>query len=466
MAVMTNDAPAMEGIFRSLLPRLITNLAYLLVMGFVIIRSQHHLLMLIAFAMVPFYIFFPSAVATRFRKAFRSVQESHANISANLQESISSTRDVIAFTMEDWDEKRLSGLFTEELNQKLRAVILEARFGGIQNLANHVSPFLVLVVGAVAVLRGDITVGFLLAFQQWTTSFYSNAAGLYHTYQDMQKSLGAVERVFEFLDEPVDPIRLTGSRTLPMVKGHLMFDNVSFSYDKEEMVLHSVTFELEPGMIGALVGPSGSGKSTIMNLILRFFDPDEGRIFLDGVDLRDLDVSWLRRQMGVVFQDLFLFNGSLFDNVVFGKPEATPQDVYRAAKAANLEEIVQKLPDGYDTNLGERGVRLSGGQKQRVAIARAIIREPKILLLDEATSAQDPVSEENISRAIWDQLKEKTSLVIAHRLSTVVNADRIIFLKNGRPVEIGTHKELVKMGGDYASFYELEFEKRLTKDVV
>ena len=458
MSVMTNDAPAMEQLLQSLIPAVLVDLSYLFAMGYIIIRSEHAPLIATALLMIPFYIFFPAAIARTFRRAFREVQESQADVSAGLQESIASTREILAFNREKWDQERLDQLFTQTLRQRLRAILLEARYGGIQNLASFVSPVLILAVGAPYVLRGEITIGYLLAFQTWTHFLYTHSRNLYNTFQSVQQSLGAAERVFEFLGEPVDPVRMTGTSRLNEVKGEIRFENVTFSYDGVRNVLHGVDLVIEPGMTVAIVGPSGSGKSTVFYLLQRFFDPDGGRILLDGTDYRDLDVEWLRQQIGVVFQEPFLFSGTLYENIAFGREGATPGEVLRAAELAQVAEFAEKLPERYETRIGERGVRLSGGQKQRIAIARALLRDPKILLLDEATSALDSESEAKVQEAMAAVMKRRTCIVIAHRLSTVRNADCIAFLRDGRISEIGSHEELALRNGDYARFCRLQFQ--------
>lgn len=368
-----------------------------------------------------------------------------------------------AFGRAEWDRRRLAKLFTQNLQDKLNAIVLEARYGGLQNLIAFVSPFMILAVGAPSVIQGTLTVGYLLAFQQWTIELYQHARHLYEINQQIQQALGASERVFEFLDQPVDETRKArasvagGARTLPNVKGELVFRDVSFSYDGEREVLRCLNLHIQAGTTVALVGPSGAGKSTVFSLVLRFFDPDSGTIMLDGVDLKELDAEWLRRQIGVVFRDPYIFAGTLFDNIAFGREGASRKEVLEAARMAYVDEFALQLPGGHETLVGEQGARLSGGQRQRIALARALLRKPTILLLDEATSALDPEAESIVHRAIRTSLSARTCMIIAHRLSTVKNADKIVFLRDGSVVEIGSHRELLERNGEYARFYAMQF---------
>lgn len=456
MSVMTDDAPAMEGLFRSILPNIVLHTTILLSMAITIVQSRHLTLIITAFCMIPFYIIVPARLAKTFRQAFRRVQEGKANISATLQESIVSTKEVVAYGRTDWDRRRLSDLFGQDLSQRLRAILMEARYGGVQNLLGFVSPVLILLVGGPAVMRGDLTVGFLLAFQLWTSTLYGNARSLYDAHQQVQRALGAAERVFSFLDEPIDPIYQHQGRSLANPQGSLRFGHVRFSYDGTRNVFDDLNLDVPAGTTVALIGPSGGGKSTLVNLALRFFDPDSGTVYFDGVDLKELDVHWYRNQVGVVFQDTFIFAGTLYDNIAFAMEGATPEDVKRAAQIAHVDEFVGTLPDGYQTILGEQGTRLSGGQRQRIAIARAVIRNPKLLILDEATSALDVDSEYTVQRAIQSMQAGRTTIVIAHRLSTIRNADTILFMRDGRIVEAGSHDELLARDGEYAAFYNLQ----------
>ncbi len=275
-----------------------------------------------------------------------------------------------------------------------------------------------------------------------------------------QRTIAAGDRIFEILDTKADVSDKPGAVPLPPVQGAVTFENVSFAYDGVNKVLHDINFTVKPGETIAILGGTGSGKSSLINLIPRFYDVTEGRVLVDGHDIRDVTLDSLRRNIGVVTQETFLFSASLRDNIAYGKPEATEEEIRRAAAAAHIDDFIDSLPNGYDTVIGERGVGLSGGQKQRVAIARALLMDAKILLLDESTSSVDVETEMQIQKAFAELLKNRTSFIIAQRLSTVRNADRIIVLDKGRIAEEGTHKTLLEKGGIYTAIYDLQFRSQ------
>ncbi len=312
--------------------------------------------------------------------------------------------------------------------------------------------------GAWMVVNDQISLGTLVAFLSYVTSFYEPLRRLTEVDNVFQQAIAAGERIFELLDEESGIQDAPDAIALEQVEGDVVFDDVHFRYGEGDEVLHDVEFHIAPGEMVALVGPSGAGKTSIANLLCRFYDPIHGRILLDGHDLRQVQIRSLRQHVAVVLQDTFLFNTTVRENLLYGRPDATEEQMISAAKTACAHEFIQQLPQGYDTTIGERGVKLSGGQKQRLALARAILADPRILILDEATSSVDAEAEYLIQQALDEVLKGRTSLVIAHRLSTIRNADKIIALEEGRIREIGDHYELLARGGLYSQLYRRQLE--------
>lgn len=395
--------------------------------------------------------------AIRVRPIHRQVRAALAGVSARLQDNLAGIRVIKAFSQEDAEGARYGQWVDAHHQAQLRALRCWSRFNPGIAFVNSLGSVAVLGVGAVQIVRGELTLGGLFAFTAYVAMFYQPVRNLSQVNDTVQQALSAADRLFEIFDVPPDVQDAPAARPLPPLRGHVRFDRVSFRYDTGEAVLRDVELEAFPGETIALVGRSGAGKTTIINLLARFYDPTEGRVRVDGYDLREVQQGSLRSQMAMVLQDTFLFNGTVRENIGYGRAEATDAEIEEAARAAHAHEFILELPSGYETPIGERGVKLSGGQKQRLAIARALLADPKILILDEATSSVDSESECLIQEALEAVMRDRTTFVIAHRLSTVKNADRIVTLENGRVHEVGDHHTLIRHNGIYSQLYELQF---------
>jgi len=392
------------------------------------------------------------------RPIYRRVRDRLGDISARLQDDLAGIRVVQAFGQEDAELERFRTVSEKYYHERVRAIRAWSTFFPAMYFVSAVGGVLVLGFGARMVVGGQISLGTLVAFLAYIASFYDPLRRLTEVDNTFQQAIAAGERIFELLDEEPDVQDAPDAIELAGVKGDVVFDDVHFGYGDGDEVLHDIEFHMAPGQVIALVGPSGAGKTSIANLLCRFYDPAHGRILVDGHDLCQVKLESLRRHVAVVLQDTFLFNATVRENLLYGKPDAGDEEIIAAARAAYAHEFVAQMPSGYDTEIGERGVKLSGGQRQRLALARAILADPRILILDEATSSVDAEAEYLIQQALEGVMKGRTSLVIAHRLSTIRNADKIIALEGGRIREIGNHGELLARGGLYSQLYQRQLE--------
>ncbi len=391
------------------------------------------------------------------RPLSQQVQDKLAESSSVAEEAISGVRVVKSFGREAHETSRFEAAARATFQSALRLATIRATFGPLIGLMFFFALLAILWFGSQEVSAGRLSAGDLVAFLLYGSIIATGVGVLAQIFSQLQEAIGATQRLFEILDTPCDVCDRAGAQPIGVAQGRVTFERVTFAYESGIEVVRDINLDIAPGEIVALVGPSGAGKSTLFNLIPRFYDPTGGAVKLDGIDLRDITLSSLRANIGIVPQETVLFSGTVRENILYGRLDASEAEVIAAAKAANAHTFITELPQGYDTPVGERGVKLSGGQRQRIAIARAVLKDPRILLLDEATSSLDSESEGLVQEALGRLMRHRTTIIIAHRLSTVQIAHRIAVLDKGRLVELGTHDELLARDGLYRRLYLLQF---------
>ncbi len=454
---VTGDIDAIQSfIVSGLLDAMINSLTLVGMLGVMLYLNWKFTL--IALSVAPFLFLVVFSYTRRIKKASREVRKKEGEIVSVMQEVLSSIRVVKAFAREDYEQRRLEEESLEGVEIGLRARSLKAKLAPLVEVIVAIGTCLVLWFGARMVLSGALSAGSLVVFILYLGKMYKPMQQLSKMTDAYSKAVVGYERIREILDTHNEIRDLPGARRAPRFQGGIDFRDVSFAYEPATPVLKDVTFQIEPGQVAALVGPTGAGKSTIISLIPRFYDPTSGVVKVDGQDVRRFQQKSLRQQISFVLQETLLFHGPIWNNIAYGKPEATRAEILRAAELANAHEFIDKLPDGYNTILGERGVTLSGGQRQRIAIARAIIRNTPILILDEPSSGLDAASEKLVFEALDRLMEGKTSIVIAHRLSTIRRANTIFVLDDGTIVERGTHDSLLRAGGLYSQLHHIQFQ--------
>ncbi|MGC8839333.1 MAG: ABC transporter ATP-binding protein [Anaerolineae bacterium] len=432
------------------------NALVMLVATLVILFRMDWQLAAVSMLIMPLLAFAILRFAGTVRPIFMRVQQELSRLNTILQENLAGIRVVKAFVREPYELRRFEEQNLALLNENLRAIRAMAVNLPLLFFAGSLGTAIVLGFGGVQVMGGRLSLGQLVAFNTYLGLLMMPIGMLGMILGMIARAGASAERVFEILDAQSEVTEAPNARPLPPIRGEVTFDHVSFRYFGGEYVLRDVSFTAKPGQMVALVGATGSGKTTIVNLIPRFYDPTEGRVLVDGIDVREVTLESLRSQIGMVLQETTLFTGTIRENIAFGRPDATDEEIIAAARAAEAHDFIMSFPQGYDTLVGERGVTLSGGQKQRIAIARALLLDPRILILDDATSSVDVETEYQIQQALLRLMKGRTSFVIAQRMSTLRHADLILVLERGRIVAQGTHEELLHESPLYADFYYLQ----------
>lgn len=456
MSRATDDVQQIRGMLMMALRAVPHGLALLIIISVIVLR-EHLLLGAVALSTTPFLLYWSVRFGVTIRPMFLRVQEQFGVMTSTLQENVAGGRVVRSFAQELPESSRFEEELESLFRRNIRASYKWAYNYPLTMAMNGLSIAGVVWLGGYLALTGQVSIGTLVAFERYTALLNEPVRWLGFVVNRIARALASADRIFEVLDRKPAIADLPGARPMDDMRGEVRFENVSFAYtDGHGQALHDVSFEAYPGQITALVGPTGAGKSSVVNLISRFYDPAAGSVRIDGVDVRDITLASLRRNVGVVMQESFLFSMTVRENIAYGRPDATEEEVVAAAKAAQAHQFITEMEHGYDSLVGERGVTLSGGQKQRLAIARALLLNPRILILDDATASVDSETEHEIQQALRTLMKGRTSFVIAQRLSTVRDADQILVFEDGRVSQRGTDEKLLEEEGFYRELYDLQ----------
>lgn len=448
MSRVINDTSTFELLYAHIIPEMITNLVTVIGVMIILLTINVKLALLTCIP-IPLILYSGWIFAKKIRPNFRMSSKALAELNAKLQDNFSGIHEIQAFGQEEYEKEQISeqaGVFTKAM---LHALNLSAVFHPTVEFLSSAGTVIVIGVGGLLAFHGELSVSDIVAFLLYLSLFYAPVSGLARLLEEVQQAYAGAERVMMILDTPTKIKDEIDAKELTNVKGSITFDSVDFQYEEDVRILNNIEFSCEPGQMVALIGPTGVGKTTLTQLISRFYDPTNGRVLIDGKDIKNVTLRSLRSNIAPVLQDTFLFNGTIAENIGYADPNASTEEIICAAKAARIHDNIMEMPNQYETRVGERGMRLSGGQKQRIAIARAILRKAPIIILDEATASVDVETEKEIQKAITHLAGTKTIIAIAHRLSTIQNADIILVLEEGKIVQRGTHKELIEKEGLY-----------------
>ncbi len=428
-----------------------------IIIAVVIMMSMDVKLALVSIVLFPFYGLSVKYFYGKLRHLTRVRSQALAEVQGHLHERVQGMPVIRSFATEDFEQGQFANENSNFLRKALDHTSWNAKTFAIVNTLTDIAPLIVITYAGYQVIQGQLTIGTMVAFIAYIEQLYNPLRRLINSSTTLTQAFASMDRVFEFIDVPYEVVDKPNAKKANNVKGELEIKNISFRYQENEpLIIENLSLRVKRGETVALVGMSGGGKSTLVSLLPRFYDVTEGQILLDNVDLRDYEAQSLREQIGMVLQDTFLFSNTVRENILIGKPDATEEEVIQAAKAANAHDFITKLPNGYETRVGERGVKLSGGQKQRVSIARVFLKNPPILILDEATSALDLESEQLIQEALEKLAKDRTTFIVAHRLSTITHANKIVLIEDGKVIEQGTHHELMERKGHYYKLFQIQ----------